>query len=941
MSNSGRGHLSLPAAMLLLVGVLAAGVLAVRTAPDGVPAATWWPAAGIAATLTALTPRRWWWWIAPSLVVLTTVANLTADRHLGMSVWFGVANAGEALVVAALLRRRTGTLPELTSIETFLRLVVASLIGAASFATVAATGLTVLLDAPFTVTWRSLCLSHAASILVILPVTMAVAAARPIRQSWELPVQLTAVTAVAVYAFGPGQTLSLEYLPLPLLIWAALRFDMRIVAAELVGLAVLVTTTSALQHGPFGFDYDRGELTAYGLGAVTQAYIVAMVVMTLPLAIVVEQQRRLIDRTISSERLFRRNFTESVVGMLLMRSSGAHLFEITEMNDAAAGMLGEPETTVGRTLGEVLDTDEPLESIAARMLAGSLDGWRAETSLRTRLGSRVNVAVSLLSTQPEPMFAAQLLDVSAEHDARRGLEAAEKLTGATLDTTAAIIIVCDLYGQVVRVNRATTALTGFSEAELVGREIWDLPFAPPGSSGYPAGLPDDPAEQVSRETDLVTNIGERRRVRWNTGYVRDEHNRPTYVVITGTDLTAERRAAGLNRHLLEAAITTALIGIDPRGRITVFNVGAVNLLGYDAQDMVGTPFVRLLDAEQLAERCPGDIDEERFAALVAGIDAAGETGARDWTWVGSDGRKHTVSMTVSVAADTVAARLGYLCVGRDVTESRASQELLVAALDKERIAVERLRQLDSAKNEFVSTVSHELRTPVASIVGYTEMLQDGTVDDPTPGQRRLLGSIERNGRRLITLCEDLLTLGGLDAGATHWDREQVDLAELVAAGEDAVRPLLAGRSLEMVFVAPEPVLVLGDRKHLDRVLINLLSNAVKFTENGGRIECRAEYGDGEARLVVSDSGIGIPQEEQSGLFQRFFRSSTAQRRAIQGTGLGLSIVAATVAAHGGRIDVRSAHLQGTTITVRLPVARGAASRSEGAESEPVRPGSPR
>jgi signal transduction histidine kinase len=105
------------------------------------------------------------------------------------------------------------------------------------------------------------------------------------------------------------------------------------------------------------------------------------------------------------------------------------------------------------------------------------------------------------------------------------------------------------------------------------------------------------------------------------------------------------------------------------------------------------------------------------------------------------------------------------------------------------------------------------------------------------------------------------------------------------------------------------------------VLMNLLSNAVKFTEDGGTITCVLETDDGEAKLTVTDNGIGIPEEEQGELFSKFFRSSTAQDRAIQGTGLGLSIISSIVAAHGGRIDVRSAHLEGTTFTVRLPLMR--------------------
>jgi signal transduction histidine kinase len=116
--------------------------------------------------------------------------------------------------------------------------------------------------------------------------------------------------------------------------------------------------------------------------------------------------------------------------------------------------------------------------------------------------------------------------------------------------------------------------------------------------------------------------------------------------------------------------------------------------------------------------------------------------------------------------------------------------------------------------------------------------------------------------------------------------------------------------------------VLGDRMQLERVLDNLLSNAVKFTEDGGEITVHLEADGSYARLMVRDTGIGIPVEEQPGLFRKFFRSTTAQAKAIQGAGLGLSIVSGIVASHGGRVGVQSGHLQGTTITVLLPLHRG-------------------
>lgn len=924
MSSSRHGLSGWPLAVALVLGAYVAGVGAVLFRPEASRIATWWPAAGIAVALLALAPRRLRWPLAAALLVATSAANFTGGQDLDLSIWFGFANTTEAVVASAVLVRRTGVMPRLESLHEFGRLVGAAALGAATAATLAAVGVVVLSGAAWEPTWRTFFTSHLTAVVAIVPIVMTPRATlrrTPLR-SWEIPVQVLMLIVVTLAVFAPDQTLSIVFLPLPVVVWAALRFDLRTVSWELTVFSLAVTYLSARGYGPFGFDYVRGQLDVVTSANTVHAYVFAAALLTLPLAIVVDQRYRTLDQLSRSERLFRRNFTESLVGMLLLRA-GERAFEVVDLNESASRLLGGTESPIGRGLGEYLDAREPLDLIQGQLVEGRLDGWKSQCGLRNRSGARVHLAVSLLTNDPEPTFAAQLQDVSTEYDARRQLEAAEKLTSATLDTVAAMILVTDLYGVVVRVNGATTTLTEFGEDELLGVEVWDLPFAPPGASGYPAGLPEGPFAQVGRESDVVTKSGIRHRVLWNTSYVRDDRDRPTHVVLTGTDLTAERTAAGLNRHMLEAAASTAMIGIDPTGSITIFNTGAANLLGLDQQDQIGTPFLDLLDPDQVSERCPGTTPAERFEQLVAGLETGGESTARDWTWIGADGRPHIVSMTLSVAADAFAARVGYFCVGRDVTEARASQEMLVSALEKERLAVERMRRLDEAKNDFVSTVSHELRTPVTSIVGYTEVLEDGDVVAPAPEQRPLLESIARNGQRLIALCDDLLTLSGLDSGALRFERGAIDLREILPAAEDAVRPLLRNRELNVTYDAgAEPVLVLGDRGQLERVVTNLVGNAIKFTEDGGSIVCRAEIEDNEARLSVRDTGIGIPVEEQAELFQRFFRSSTAQQRAIQGTGLGLSIVSAIVAAHGGRIDVRSAHLEGTTFTVRLPLARG-------------------
>ncbi len=249
---------------------------------------------------------------------------------------------------------------------------------------------------------------------------------------------------------------------------------------------------------------------------------------------------------------------------------------------------------------------------------------------------------------------------------------------------------------------------------------------------------------------------------------------------------------------------------------------------------------------------------------------------------------------------------------------------LKASSETEHAAVERLRALDQARNEFVATVSHELRTPMTSITGYVELLQDRDGGQLSPEQSDFVDAIRRNSDRLTALANDLLTLSSLEPGvpARHLD---VDLGEVLFAAASSMASVLAGRCLELTLDAPpEPVIVKGDARHLERLVLNLLTNAVKFTPDQGWVKCVLQQQNGSALLEVSDNGIGIPEAEQHELFTRFFRSSTAHEHAIQGSGLGLAIVQSIAQGHGGRVSVRSSHMQGATFTIELPAVPVAA-----------------
>jgi len=239
--------------------------------------------------------------------------------------------------------------------------------------------------------------------------------------------------------------------------------------------------------------------------------------------------------------------------------------------------------------------------------------------------------------------------------------------------------------------------------------------------------------------------------------------------------------------------------------------------------------------------------------------------------------------------------------------------------------VEDLKALDLAKSSFFATVSHELRAPLTTIEGYVEMFGDGEAGEVTSQQRQMLEAIDRSTVRLRNLVDDVFTLAKLESGAFTTVMRPVDLADVIGAAADAVRPSVIAGELALTVGATEGELMVdGDASQLDRVVINLLSNAVKFTPKGGRIEVSGFAEGKSAVLRVRDTGIGIPASDQKELFNRFFRASNATGRSIPGTGLGLAIVRMIVVNHGGDIDLRSTEGAGTTVTVWLPLLPQAA-----------------
>jgi signal transduction histidine kinase len=233
---------------------------------------------------------------------------------------------------------------------------------------------------------------------------------------------------------------------------------------------------------------------------------------------------------------------------------------------------------------------------------------------------------------------------------------------------------------------------------------------------------------------------------------------------------------------------------------------------------------------------------------------------------------------------------------------------------------ERLLELDRLKDEFVATASHELRTPLTSLSGYLEMSLDPAEGPLSPTREGHLRIVQRNADRLAVLVDQLLFLARADSHPLDLDRQPVDLFEILQEAGETARPAASAKDIALVITGEPLPETLADRSQLLRVVDNLVANAVKFTPEGGTVRVAARR-DGDALVVeVADTGPGIPAAEQSDLFNRFYRGSSAIEKAVPGSGLGLAISQVIAEAHGGTIQLESTAGAGSTFRLALPLA---------------------
>lgn len=229
------------------------------------------------------------------------------------------------------------------------------------------------------------------------------------------------------------------------------------------------------------------------------------------------------------------------------------------------------------------------------------------------------------------------------------------------------------------------------------------------------------------------------------------------------------------------------------------------------------------------------------------------------------------------------------------------------------------KELDQLRREFLASVSHELRTPLSFIQGYAEALTDGMAAGEKERQE-YTGIILAEARRLRRLIEDLFDLNKMAAGHLTLDLATIDMGELLTGVARKYQPLLAEQNLSLATeIAPSLPLIKGDAGRLEQIMINLLDNASHHTPAGGKITIAANRTGGELRVSVADTGQGIRREELPYIWERFYKVDKSRSRRDGGSGLGLAIVKSLVAAHGGRVEVKSTPGRGSIFSFYLPL----------------------
>ena len=349
-----------------------------------------------------------------------------------------------------------------------------------------------------------------------------------------------------------------------------------------------------------------------------------------------------------------------------------------------------------------------------------------------------------------------------------------------------------------------------------------------------------------------------------------------------------------NTEAIIYSIHDAVVVLDESDRVLMANEAAGKLLNFDFKSAQHKPLGELVDR-----------DKRQFVDFLSHSRKSRGHTARQEIEFTDQGRPRTFDCIVSCVYDQSQNVCGVVGVLHDIT---------------------REKEVSQMKNDFVSHVSHELKTPLASITAYSEMLCEGEADDEET-KKEFYDVIQNQAQRLNRLIEDILNVSRIESGLIKVDKQPVSLTVLIEEQLQMIKGYAEEKNITVI--GQEPIIfgqAYVDKDMMSQVIVNLLSNAVKYTPAGGSVKVETEVDEiaKTVRVSVSDTGVGIPEDEIEHVFDKFYRVG-ANKNQAKGTGLGLNLVRQIVEkVHNGRVFVKSKPGQGSTFAFELPLAKAEA-----------------
>jgi PAS domain S-box-containing protein len=584
---------------------------------------------------------------------------------------------------------------------------------------------------------------------------------------------------------------------------------------------------------------------------------------------------------------------------------------IVDANPAAARLLGHAtvDSLKGVSIFDLYadDTDRQLARQRLRQLATQPLGTRlplAELKLRTE-GRAAIVSATAVSVdlQGELAVLSMFVDVTERHQAEEALRRSEATLSHLVDTSPDVISLTDLEtGRYEMVNRAFEQMSGWSQAEAVGRTSLEL-----GIWGSASGR-ERFVQQFQRDGKVVDlpipfRCRDGRIVTLMISAARFRLDGRDMLVINGRDISARERERMERAAILDNAGIGVAVTRD--SHFVLVNAEFERMIGWRDGSLIGQPgrIVWKSEAEY------AEVGRVVGPALAQGgkIEIEREVRRRD-------GSHFLARLRAGVIDPHRPAEGGTVWIVEDITERRQFEEALARARDDAEAA-------NRAKSAFLANTSHELRTPLNGLMGLARLARDPELPEPLRGQ--YLSQIEDSAQSLAAIISDILDLSKIEAGRLPIESAPFDLVALLETLAHTYRTLAEARGLQLLLEI-DPALgpvVSGDALRVRQIVTNYVANAIKFTDQGF-VRITAQRVDGAApmlRLACEDSGPGIEPEVVPELFKPFTQADQSTTRRFGGTGLGLSICRELAALMGGRVGVASERGHGSRFWAELPL----------------------